>query len=140
MTDRIAKLKARDKAMRQSRDKVLRRIAQHLTTIGFAKAGSGHFVRESNDKTDHVGFQKHSSGRDVRVMAHIVLNDSTGTIIGGPWSDAYTRPNSPNGIRYNFGWTTNDEDIARCADEFCRFVDDVLITWFANPIPPSEKA
>ena len=99
MTDRIAKLKARDKAMRQSRDKVLRRIAQHLTTIGFAKAGSGHFVRESNDKTDHVGFQKHSSGRDVRVMAHIVLNDSTGTIIGGPWSDAYTRPNSPNGIR-----------------------------------------
>ncbi len=140
MTDRIAKLKARDKAMRQARDKMLRHVAQHLTTIGFAKAGAGHYVRPSQDRTDHIGFQKHSSGRDIRVMAHVTLNDSTETTIAGPWSDAYTRPNSPNGIRYNFGWSTNDEDVSRCAEEFCRFIDDVLIKWFADPIPLPEKS
>ena len=138
--DRTSKLLARDKAMRQARDKVLRLVFQHLTTLGFTKAGDEHFVSQAENRTNHIGFQKHTSGRDVRVMSHVTLNDSTGTSISGPRSDAYTCPNAPNGIRYNLNWPTRDEDISRCADEYRRFIDDVLINWFANLIPPSEEA
>ena len=42
--DRKSKLLARNKAMRQARDKMLRLVFQHLTTIGFTKAGEGHFI------------------------------------------------------------------------------------------------
>lgn len=131
--DRKSKLLARDKAMRQARDKMLRLVFQHLTTIGFTKAGEGHFIANANERVNHIGFQKLTSGRDVRVMAHVTMNDVAGTSISGPWSDVYRCPNSPNGIRYNLNWTTRDEDISRCAEEYCRFIDDVVIKWFANP-------
>ncbi|HBE71825.1 MAG TPA: hypothetical protein DDW52_27085 [Planctomycetaceae bacterium] len=135
MNDRLAKMKARDKAMRQARDKMLRHVSQHLTTIGFTKASAGHFVRPSQGQTDHIGLQKHAGGRDVRVMTHVTLEDAAETTINGPWSDTYTRPESPNGIRYCFSWSTKEEDITRCAEEFCHFIDDVVIKWFANPKP-----
>ncbi|TWU51487.1 hypothetical protein Poly59_30790 [Rubripirellula reticaptiva] len=138
--DRKSKLIARDKAMRQARDKMLRLVFQYLPTVGFTKAGDGHFVSQTENQTNHIGFQKHTSGREVRVMSHVTMDGSTGTSILGPRSDAYTRPNPPNGIRYNLSWSTRDEDIARCADEYCRFINDVLIGWFANPVSPEGMA
>ncbi|MFN7738604.1 MAG: hypothetical protein ACK5O8_20995 [Pirellula sp.] len=138
--DRKSKLLARDKGMRQARDKVLRLVFHRLIASGFTKVSDGHFVSQSEGRANHIGFQKHTSGRDVRVMAHVTINGTDGISISGPWSDAYTLPDSPNGIRYHLKWTTKDEDIARCADEYLRFINDVLISWFANPLPPDEKA
>ena len=132
--DRKSKLLARDKAMRQARDKMLRLVFQHLIAIGFTKVGEGHFIAQTSERVNHIGFQKLSSGRNVRVVAHVTLNDATGTSTSGPSSDAYQFPNSPNGIRYKLHWTTRDEDISHCADEYCRFIDDVVIKWFANPM------
>jgi hypothetical protein len=130
-----AKLIARDKAMRHARDQMLRIVSLHLTEIGFNAAEPGNFTRETENHILHIGFQKHTSGRDVRVMAHVTLKESTATSIAGPWNDAYSRPDSPNGIRYNFHWSTRDEDVKRCAAEYCRFIDDVLIDWFSTQTP-----
>lgn len=133
--ERKAKLIERDKAMRIARDQVLRLVSQHLVSIGFKSRGVGHFVRGSETRTDHIGFQKLTSGRAVRVMSHISLNDTTPASITGPWSDKYDTPDSPNRIRYNFAWSTKEEDISQCAAEYCRFIDDVLLPWFSDRIP-----
>ncbi len=130
-----AKLIARDKAMRHARDQMLRIVSQHLIEIGFTAARSDHFTRETQNQIHHIGFQKHTSGRDVRVMAHITLKEFPGTSITGPWNDLYSRPDSPNGIRYNFHWTTREVDVKHCAAEYCRFIDDVLIEWFTTQGP-----
>lgn len=118
--------------MRQARDQMLRMVAQHLTKIGFMVVGSDDFKREIDGQVLHVCIQNHTSGRNIRVISHATRKDSPETSIVGPWSDAYTRPDSPNGIRYNFHWTARDEDVARCAGEYCRFIADVLIDWFLN--------
>ena len=52
--------------------------------------------------------------------------------IPGPWSDAYERPGSPNGKKYDFGWSTRETDITKCADEYCRYIEDVVLTWFSD--------
>ncbi len=85
-----AKLIARDKAMRHARDQMLRIVSQHLIEIGFTAARSDHFTRETQNQIHHIGFQKHTSGRDVRVMAHITLKEFPGTSITGPWNDLYS--------------------------------------------------
>jgi len=115
--------------MRNARDKVLRRVSAWLIEIGFQSAGTGHFTRTVDDLTWHVGFQKHSSGRDVRVMCHID-NGNGGDPIVGPWNDKYAFPDSPNGVRYLFSWSTLEVDIEKSAEEYCKYINEVVIPWF----------
>lgn len=132
-TDRIAKLKERDKAMRAARDEILTRVGAWLRSKDFDRAGAGHFTRSQNGLLCHIGFQKHTSGRSVRVMCHVTSGTDAKTLVSGPWSDAYERPGSPNGKKYNFRWGTRETDIARCVDEYCRYINDVVLAWFHDP-------
>ncbi|XZE52550.1 hypothetical protein SH139x_004251 [Planctomycetaceae bacterium SH139] len=132
------RLKERDAAMRKARNAILKNVGVWLVEQGFAKAASGHFTRRYSDWIGHVGFQKHSSGRNVRVMCHAEMTDAVQSRILGPLSDAYERPNSPNGTRYNFGWSTREQDMARCKDEYCRYLRDVVLEWLGNPTGMAE--
>src|SRR5687767_3058411 len=124
----LAKLQERNQAMRTARDEMLRRVASWLIESNFTRVSSGHFTRAAGDWLCHVGFQKLRTGRDVRVMCHVT--DTAGNSFNGPWSDAYQRPNSPNGQKYWFAWSTREPDIARCAEEYCRYIRDVVFEWF----------
>ena len=135
--DRQAKMKERDAAMRRARDEILVRVHRWLLEQGFVTAGAGHFTRRYSGWLGHVGFQKLRSGRNVRIMCHIDLDDAAGTRMIGPISDLYERPNSPNSTRYHFGWSTGDSDIERCSTEYCRFISDVVMVWLANPTEPA---
>jgi hypothetical protein len=126
-----ADILARNKAMRKARDQVLRRVAFWLEDSGFSKVGAGHFIRGHNQWTLHIGFEKLSCGRSVRVSCRI-SSESNAVGISGPWSDDYERRDSPNGIRYHFGWSTRESDISHCADEFCRYLRDVVFHWFTK--------
>ncbi len=128
--DRLARLKERDRAMGEARDEVLRRVEAWLRGRGFAPAGPGHFARPSGSHVCHVGFQKMSSGRSVRVMCHITSAGSVDDSIDGPWSDPYVGRDAPNGKRYHFGWSTREPDMARTAAEFCRYLEEVVFAWF----------
>jgi hypothetical protein len=100
-----------------------------LNQNGFSRAGAGHFTQQFGKCVGHVGFQKLRSGRNIRVMCHISMDKPGNETINGPWSDAYERPESPNKKRYQFGWSTREADIAHCASEYCRYINDVVITW-----------
>ncbi len=128
--DRLAKLQERERAMRDARDEILRRVGAWLRNRGFAQAGVGHFTRPAGVHTCHVGFQKLRSGRSVRVMCHISGADTGGDSIMGPWSDAYGGRDSPNGRRYQFGWSTRESDMARSTAEYCRYIEEVMLEWF----------
>ncbi|KAJ3053639.1 hypothetical protein HK102_011666, partial [Quaeritorhiza haematococci] len=128
--DRIARLKERDRAMREARDEILRRVEAWLRGRGFDRAGVGHFARPSGSHVCHVGFQKKTSGRSVRIMCHITAADSAGASIDGPWSDPDEGRDAPNGKRYQFGWSTREPDMARCAAEYCRYLEEVVFEWF----------
>ncbi|MFN5395745.1 MAG: hypothetical protein ACK5EO_17750 [Planctomycetota bacterium] len=138
--EKKSKLIERDKAMRIARDEMLRLVWLHLVNIGFKAKSPGHYVREIGTETERIGFQKHSSGRDVRVMCHVEINDPVQTVISGPWSDSYAGVDSPNGIRYHFGWSTREQDVIRCAGEYSRFINDVILPWFASRSHPQEMA
>ena len=114
--------------MRMARDEVLRRVASWLIESNFARVGSGDFTRAAGDLLCHIGFQKLRSGRNVRIMCHVT--DTSGSAINGPWSDTYERPDSPNGRKYWFAWSTREPDIARCAEEYCRYIKEVVFEWF----------
>ena len=117
--------------MRQARDEILRRVGAWLVEEGFSKHGNGHFSRVANNTTCHVGFQKLSSGRSVRVICHI---DKDGRIMNGPISDPYERAGSPNNKKYKFGWSTRESDIATCSEEYCRYITDVVLGWHTEQI------
>lgn len=138
--ERKSKLIERDKAMRRARDQMLKLVWQHLVAIGFKSESVGHYVRDIETRTDHIGFQKLSSGRNVRVMCHVAMNDSSQTTVSGPWSDTYAGVDSPNGICYHFGWSTREEDVLRSAREYSRFMDDVVIPWFASQSNSQKEA
>lgn len=55
--DRRSKLLARDKEMRQARDKMLRLVFKHLTAIGFTKAGEGHYFPTRTRESITSGFK-----------------------------------------------------------------------------------
>src|SRR5262245_66182530 len=114
--------------MRMARDEILRRVASWLIEADFTRASAGHFTGAAGDLLCHIGFQKLRSGRNVRVMCHVT--DTAGNSTNGPWSDAYERPNSPNGRKYWFAWSTREADIVRCADEYCRYIKKVVLVWF----------
>ena len=133
--DPLVKLKERDRVMRLARDEVLRRIGLWLTERGFTRAGACHFTRCSDGVACHIRFQKLSSGRNLRVMCHIEnLTDASKQSVAGPWSDAYGGRDSPNNTLYQFGWSTREEDIARCANDYCRFIEDVVFLWFREQL------
>lgn len=90
-TDPIAKLKQRDTAMRAARDEILTRVGAWLRSKDFDPASTGHFTRSRNGRVWHIGFQKHTSGRSVRVMCHVTSGTDAKTLASGPWSDAYER-------------------------------------------------
>jgi hypothetical protein len=136
--DALAKMNERDKAMRAARDDIVRRVGEWLRSKQFVRTGAGHFTRTHGAIVCHVGFQKHTSGRTVRVMCHVTHGDNTDNSISGPWSDAYERPNSPNGQKYNFGWSTRETDIQKCAEEYCRYIDDVVFAWFDDQVTTTE--
>jgi hypothetical protein len=138
--DALAKLRERDKSMRKARDEVLRRVGTWLTEREFARAGAGHFTRRSGDFVCHVGFQKLSSGRAVRVMCHLSGLTEGRTLASGPMSDSFAGHDSPNKMRYQFGWSTREADIARCASEYCRYVNDVVFEWFNEQITQRGRA
>ena len=133
--DRFAKVKERDRAMRMARDEVLNRVGTSLLEMGFRRAAMGHYTRTIDGRIGHIGFQKHSSGRNVRVLCHVDDGTAGTDPVMGPWSDSYEYPDSLNGNRYSFGWSPREEDIARCAREYCRYINDVIIPWFSHPIP-----
>jgi len=135
--DRVAKMLERTRAMRSARDEVLRRVGVWLKEMGFQRAGAGHYTKDASNRIWHIGFQKMSSGYNVRVMCH-VANEDGGDSVMGPWSDAYECPNSPNGKKYMLCWNTGEADIARCAQEYCRYIDEVVIAWFKQNSPRSE--
>lgn len=110
--DAIAKINERDTAMHAARDDILRQVGEWLRSKEFVRASAGHFTRAYGALVCHIGFQKHTSGRAVRVMCHVTHDDDTDNSISGPWSDAYECPNSPNGKKYNFGWSTRERDIS----------------------------
>jgi len=128
--DQFSKLIQRDQAMRKARDQILKRVSTWLTAHGFKRAGQGHFTKALGDRTCHIGFQKLSSGRNVRVMCHISGAESNSESVQGPWSDKFGGPDSPNGRRYNFGWSTREPDMASCTGEYCSFIKDVVFKWF----------
>ena len=129
---RLTKMDERDKAMRSARDVILRRVGAWLISRCFDRAGVGHFTRTQGSILCHIGFQKLSSGRGVRVTCNITSGTSADSSMPGPWSDAYERPGSPNGKKYDFGWSTRETDITKCADEYCRYIEDVVLTWFSD--------
>ncbi len=128
--DRLAKMEERDRSMRLARDEILRRVGTWLSGVGFQRAGAGHYTRMADDLVWHIGFQKLSSCRSVRIMCHISNRDVSSDSVMGPWSDPYACPNSPNGKKYSFGWSTREVDIAKCAEEYCRYINDVVMQWF----------
>ena len=136
--DKLAKLKERDHAMRKARDEMLRRVAMWLVKYEFAEAGAGHFIRAAGNLVCHIGFQKLSSGRNVRVMCHVSKEDNNS--VAGPWSDPYECPNSPNGRKYHFGWSTREPDVARCAAEYCKYIEDVVFEWFEKQVKHGSNA
>jgi hypothetical protein len=120
----------RDKAMRAARDKILHRVGDWLRSQGFEPAAAGHFMQQRGETTCHIAFQKHTSGRAVRVLCHVTHGSNTDKPIAGPWSDAYERPHSPNGKKYNFGWSTREPDTQKCIAEYCLFIEEVVFAWF----------
>jgi hypothetical protein len=130
----------RDKAMRKARDKILRRVGEWLKAKGFTQAGVGHYTRLAIDQVCHIGFQKLSSGRTVRVMCHITSDAGEPHSIRGPWSDHFSGKRAPNGKGYFFGWNTRETDIARCADEYCRYIDEVVVVWFKKQVGKKWQA
>lgn len=116
--------------MREARDEILRRVGAWLRGCGFAQAGIGHFSRLAGIHVCHVGFQKLSSGRSVRVMCHISAAGAGGGSIVGPRSDSYEGRDSPNGKRYQFGWSTRESDMARSSAEYCNYIEEVVFEWF----------
>jgi hypothetical protein len=133
-SDRLERMKERDKAMRNARDEILRRVGVWLKEAGFSQAGAGHFKRRDNETVCHIGFQKLSSGRNLRVMCHITSDKDDNVSVIGPWNDEYGGKSSPNSRRYHFGWSTHHADIDRCVDEYRRYIDEVVIPWFSGEI------
>lgn len=130
--DPFAKLKERERALRAARDEILARVEAWLGLRNFKRAGAGHFTRPEHGLLCHIGFQKHRNGRAVRVMCYVTRDVDTQPSAIGPTSDAYERPGSPNGKKYNFAWSTRANDIARCVDEYCKYLDDVVLGWFSE--------
>ncbi|MEQ8788611.1 MAG: hypothetical protein RIC55_20035 [Pirellulaceae bacterium] len=124
--------------MRAARDEILRRVGAWLGSKDFVRVGAGHFTRTRGDFVCHVGFQKLTSGRAVRVMCHITRGDDAANPISGPRSDAYERPNSPNNRKYHFGWSTRETDIARCVEAYCGYLDEVVLAWFNQQTTRTE--
>jgi hypothetical protein len=116
--------------MREARDEILRRVEAWLRGRGFAQAGVGHLTRPAGVHVCHVGFQKRSSGRSVRVMCHISAPGAGGDSIVGPRSDPYKGRDSPNGKRYQFGWSTRESDVAHSAAEYCHYIEEVVLERF----------
>jgi len=127
--DSLAKLRERDRAMREARDAILRRVGDWLRLRGFDQVGAGHFTNSLGERVRHIGFQKLSSGRSVRVTCHISGAETGGDSIVGPWSDPYERRDSPNGNRYQFAWSTRESDMARSAAEYRRYLEEVVFEW-----------
>jgi hypothetical protein len=116
--------------MREARDEILRRVEAWLRGCGFGPVGVGHLTRPAGVHVCHVGFQKRSSGRSVRVMCHISAAGAGGDSIAGPRSDSYEGRDSPNGKRYQFGWSTREPDMARSTAEYCDYIEEVVFEWF----------
>lgn len=64
-------------------------------------------------------------------MCHASDKDGSDSV-RGPWSDPYERPNSPNGKKYVLHWNTGEADIARSVQEYCRYIDEVVMAWFKH--------
>ena len=128
--DHLTKLQERDRAIRKARDEMLRRVALWLTERDFQSTGIGHFTRAVGERVCHIGFQKLRSGRHVRVSSYI--SDAAEASIDGPRSNDYELPNSPNGRKYWFAWSTREPDIARCVAEYCDYLKEVVLEWFTQ--------
>lgn len=116
--------------MRAARDAVLASVHTFLIAHGFAKKKSGAFVRAAGERTEHVSFQKLSSGRAVRLFASTEAPGSEPAL--APLSDSFTF-RRPDGSRpYNFSWSTDESSISRCADEFCRYLSEIIFPWFES--------
>lgn len=131
----IVKMEARTKSMLSARDEVLRRVGIWLKEKGFQRAGVGHYTQVSANLVWNIGFQKMGSGYNVRVMCHVHNKDDISQPMMGPWSDLYECPNSPNGKKYVLRWNTGEADIARCAKEYCDYINEVVIEWFRKYHP-----
>lgn len=136
--DPLAKLRERDRAMRGARDEILRRVGDWLRFRDFSRAGAGHFTKSVGERVHHIGFQKLTSGRGVRVTCRITGAETGGDSIVGPRSDPYEGRDSPNGRRYQFAWNTREPDIARSAAEYCRYLDEVVFNWFDEQLEDQD--
>jgi hypothetical protein len=126
----------RKRAKQKARDDVLRMVAAWLNKNGYSKAGANHYTQLANGFVRHIGFQKLSGGGTLRVTCHVsdLANNSDSRVIG-PMNDVYGTPSSPNGIKYLFGCPTDEEGIARSAEEYLKYLVDVVIPWLAQNGP-----
>ena len=132
--DPFAERQERDKAMRKARDEILRRVYKWLKGEGFSRAGAGHYTLSVDDQVCHIGFQKLRTGRSVRIMCHIQSDAEDADRLYGPWSDNFEGRRAPDGKGYRFRWSTREADIARSADEYCRYINEVVVAWFKEQL------
>ena len=119
---------------RSGRDKMLRRLANHLTDLGFTRTKSTFFVREAPLVIEFIHVHKFSFGPGFRIHTGLrVLADSfDAPALNGPDSDVYRFPDSPNGKRYELSYSNDDASIERCAEHAAAWCSDVAEPWFAR--------
>lgn len=110
-------------AERSGHRKILRRVAQLLSPLGFRRAKMTFFVRRRQDVIEFVHLHKYTFGPAFRVHLGIrLLNDDF-------QAQALNGPNS-HGAGYNLRYEAEQESPDRCAAEIARYVSEVGSAWF----------
>ena len=119
---------------RSSRDKMLRRLANHLREVGFVRGKSTFFWREAPLVIEFIHVHKFSFGPGFRIHAglRVIADSFQAAALNGPDSDVYRCPDSPNGKRYRLSYSKDDESIDRCAEHAAEWCSDVAEPWFAR--------
>ena len=115
-----------------NRNKVLRRVAKHLRPHCFDRTKTTFFTEPHEHVIQFIHIHKFTFSPSFRVHVGIrVLNDLfPAAALNGPDSDAYTRPNSPNGKKYNLRFHKTDESVESCAENIVEWWVEVGVPWF----------
>jgi len=117
---------------------ILTRFSSALTGRGFARVRkTRRWERDGKHFREVIWVHKFSFGPDFRIHWDFVVPDPDGEdIIIGSSSDEYRGPK----YRYHMSYHRAEQFQDRCYTDMVRFVDDIVLPWFAEWAAPAKAS
>lgn len=124
---------------RNNKDKVLRRVAQHLKRFGFNRTKPTIFTRARGPVIQFVHLHKYTFAAEFRAHLGIRVVNETRAAVGlnGPSSDGIADAGT-NRRKYDFPYYDSEESIDICVELIMDFVRNFAEAWFEEWEEPSS--